>query len=156
MVIQTVYQQTSLSTPISETCTWCVGLPCMWGSGPHMLGSQVSYIKKKRSGKEKQREEKREKKNTSAQISSTSRSHFICDPIKLKFGGEVQNLSSYNMNSEIRFWARELVLLPLNSNDIFLGIIYPIFLCFFYQERLDNPRLNVLLMYFEASIYYSR
>ena len=90
MVIQTVYQQTSLSTPISETCTWCVGLPRMWGSGPHMLGAQVSYIKKKkRSGKEKQREEER-KKNTYAQISSTSQSRFICGLIELKFGEDIQ------------------------------------------------------------------
>ena len=48
------------------------------------------------------------------------------------------------------------MLLPVNSNDIFLGIISPIFLCFFFQERLYNPRLYVLLMYLVASRDYSR
>ena len=109
-------------------------------------------------GERKNREKRREKRKTYliAQISSKRRSCFIRGPIKLKFEGKVWNSSSYNMNSEIRFWARELVLLPLNSNDIFLGIIYPIFLCFFFQERLYNPRLYVLLMYLVASRDYSR
>ena len=56
---------------------------------------------------------------------------------------------------EIRFLAQELVLLPLNSNNVF-GYTFSNFLCFFRQERLYNPRLYVLLMYLEASRDYSR
>ena len=38
-----------------------VGLPRMWGSGPHMLGAQVSYIlKKKKSKSGKRKTERRE------------------------------------------------------------------------------------------------
>ena len=58
-----------------------------------MLRVQVSYIfffiKEEIGKKEKNREKRRERKNAFAQISSTSRSLFICGPIKLKFGGEV-------------------------------------------------------------------
>ena len=119
MVIQTVYQQTSLSTPISETCTWCVGLPCMWGSGPHMLGSQVSYIKKKRSGKEKQREEKREKKTHMSkfhqQVNLASSVVWLSWNLEKRFKTRVATIWTV----KIRFWARAPVLLLVNSNDVF-------------------------------------
>ena len=57
---------------------------------------------------------------------------------------------------DIRFWAQELVLLHVNNNNIFFGILSPNFLCFFFQERLYNPRLYVLLMYLTTSRYYFR
>ena len=60
------------------------------------LGSKsvtIIIIKKKteRDWKRKKREKRREKGEThlTAQISSKSRSRFICSPIELKFGGEV-------------------------------------------------------------------
>ena len=56
---------------------------------------------------------------------------------------------------DIIFWARELVLLPMNSNDVFL-VYFLQFFCFFCQERLYNPRLYVLLMYLAAFRDYSR
>ena len=70
-----------------------------------MLGAKSITFKKKKSDREKKkkiREKRREKekKNTYIQILSTSRSHFICGPIELKFGGKVQNSSSYNLNGE--------------------------------------------------------
>ena len=46
-------------------------------------------------------------------------------------------------------------LLLMNSNDVFF-ILSPIFLCFFYQERLYNPSIYVLLMYLAAFIDYFR
>ena len=56
---------------------------------------------------------------------------------------------------EIRFWARELVLLSVNSNIVFF-MLSLIFFCFSCQERLYNPILYVLLMYLIASKYYFR
>ena len=37
-----------------------------------------------------------------------------------------------------------------------MGILSPIFLCFFCQERLYNPRIYILSMYLEAYRDYSR
>ena len=57
---------------------------------------------------------------------------------------------------KIRFWVWELVLLPMTSYGIFKGILFPIFLYFFCQERLYDPRLYVLLMYLATSRDYFR
>ena len=46
-------------------------------------------------------------------------------------------------------------LVTFYSNNIF-GILSPIFLCFFCQERLYNIKLYVLLMYLAASRDYSK
>ena len=57
---------------------------------------------------------------------------------------------------KIRFWARELVFLPVNSNIVF-WYTFSNFLCFFFcQERFYNPRLYVLLVYLATSKDYSR
>ena len=55
---------------------------------------------------------------------------------------------------EIRFWARNLILLLIDSNDAF-GILSPFFL-YFCQEKLYNPKLYVFLMYLIVSKYYSK
>ena len=54
---------------------------------------------------------------------------------------------------EIKFWSWELVLLPINNNYVFWGILSPIFLCFFCQDKFYNPRLYMFLMYLTASNY---
>ena len=64
------------------------------GMGPICLGPKSVTLKKQKNKKETNRKKKIERKeekgkNASAQISSTSRSRFICGPIELKFGREV-------------------------------------------------------------------
>ena len=49
-------------------------------------------------GKRKTEKREEKEKNTFAYISSTNWSYFICGLIELKFGGEVQNSSSYKIN----------------------------------------------------------
>ena len=52
---------------------------------------------------------KRREKNASfshhAQISSNVRSHFVCGPIELKFGGEFCDSFIFNLNGEDRIWS---------------------------------------------------
>ena len=65
------------------------------GVGPICLGPKSVTLKKRNKKKKgdqekKNREKRRERRtNTSTQILSTSRSHFICGSIELKFGGEI-------------------------------------------------------------------
>ena len=57
---------------------------------------------------------------------------------------------------KIKFWAWELVLLHVNSNNVF-GYTFSNFLCFFLsQERLYNLRLYAFLMDLAASKDYFR
>ena len=123
--------------------TQCVGLPHMWGSGPHMLGDQVGWIgkdkkrqkgdkekgaRKKRLGKT-QRREKREKRI------SLPKFHQQADPasfiVRLSWNLEerFETQVATIWTVEIRFWDQEIMLLPMNSNDIF-GILSPIFFVF--------------------------
>ena len=105
-----------------------IGLPRMWGSGSHMLRDQVSCIKKKL---EKIKTERRERKKRI----SLPRFHQRADPassevwsswnLKEKFETQVATIWTV----EIIFWAWELILLPVNSNNIFC-ILSPIFFVF--------------------------
>ena len=92
--------------------------------------------------------------NLTTHISLTSQSYFICDPIELKIRGEVWNSSSYNLNGGIRFWARELMLLPTNRNSVF-GILSPIFFVFTKRDCIIQAYMCVL-MYLATFRDYSR
>ena len=113
-----------------------VGFPCMWGSGPHMLGDQVNHIKTKKKKIKKKKKPKRRGKRGKTHL---PRFHQQVDP--------TSNVvrSSWNLEErfetrvatiwmvKIRFWARELVLLPVNNNDIF-WYTFSNFLCFFTRR----------------------
>ena len=87
--------------------------------------------RKKRSGKPKRREkrEKREKRI------SLPKFHQRVDPalfvVRLSWNLEerFENQVATIWTVEIRFWDQEIMLLPMNSNDIF-GILSPIFFVF--------------------------
>ena len=56
-----------------------------------MIGTKSVALSNKKMRSKKNREKRREigKTHITVQISSTSRSHFICGLIELKFGGKV-------------------------------------------------------------------
>ena len=96
-----------------------VGLSCMWGSGPHILGAQVSYIKKRKRGDwETERREERGKTYLPIfhqQVNPASSVVWSSWNLEERFETRVATIWMV----EIRFWAWEMVLVPMNSNDVF-------------------------------------
>ena len=107
------------------------------GVGPICLGLSQLHLKKK-----KNREKIRERKKRICPDFINKATLFICGPIELKFGREVWNSRSYNLIVEIRFWARELVLLLINSNEVFF--LY--FLQFFFVSFIKRDCIILWLV----------
>ena len=128
------------------------------GVGPIFLGAKLVTFKKNRSGKRRKKKTKRREKRRKTYL---PRFNQQVDPtlsvvrsswkLEKKFKTWVATIWMV----KIRFWAWELVLLHVNSNNVF-GYTFSNFLCFFSQERLYNLRLYVFLMYLAASKDYFR
>ena len=114
------------------------------GMGPIFLEPKLVIIKKQKQKQkeieEKRKTERREKKKE--KHISLPRFHQIIDLASFVVR------SSWNLEErfetrvatiwtvKIKFWARKLVLLPMNSNDMFFGILYPIFFVFSKRDYI--------------------